>query len=174
MLIEGHAHSVYQESLSAEVMTDNTSFSGRGYTTYGFEVRVFLSGRSKSSARTVVASTIHSSSSLCSLTLLAVTDLLRALQYDPGPDGSIRWAINGSSTWTVHSSAIGPDAAAGIGQRIISEEPMSIVLNLAISFAFQEPEWYVRSTSLSFLPSKLTSRLSRNAGASSSFRRVYL
>ncbi|BGP00855.1 putative Beta-glucan synthesis-associated protein KRE6 (putative) [Rhodotorula toruloides] len=90
--------SVYQESLSAEVMTDNTSFSGRGYTTYGFE-------------------------------------------YDPGPDGSIRWAINGSSTWTVHSSAIGPDAAAGIGQRIISEEPMSIVLNLAISFAFQEPEW---------------------------------
>jgi hypothetical protein len=35
-----HAHSVYQESLSSEVMTDNTSFSGRGYTTYGFEVRL--------------------------------------------------------------------------------------------------------------------------------------
>jgi hypothetical protein len=64
-------------------------------------------------------------------------DFSSVLQYDPGPDGSIRWAINGSSTWTVHSSAIGPDAAAGIGQRLISPEPMSIVLNLAISFAFQ-------------------------------------
>ncbi|TNY23923.1 beta-glucan synthesis-associated protein-domain-containing protein [Rhodotorula diobovata] len=90
--------SINQESLSHEVMTDSTSFSGRGYTSYGFE-------------------------------------------YDPGPDGEIRWAINGSSTWTMRASAIGPDDAAQIGQRLVSEEPMSIVLNLAISYAFQEPQW---------------------------------
>ncbi|BGP45319.1 hypothetical protein JCM10450v2_001137 [Rhodotorula kratochvilovae] len=90
--------SINQESLSYEVMTDDTSYSGRGYTTYGFE-------------------------------------------YDPGPDGAIRWAINGSNTWTLQSSAIGPDPEAQIGQRLISEEPMSIVLNLGISYSFQEPQW---------------------------------
>ncbi|GAA5898575.1 hypothetical protein JCM8208_004704 [Rhodotorula glutinis] len=89
---------ILQESLSHEVMTDSTSFSGRGYTSYGFE-------------------------------------------YDPGADGEIRWAINGSSTWTMRASAIGPDEAAQIEQRLVSEEPMSIVLNLAISYAFQEPQW---------------------------------
>ncbi|GAA5936830.1 hypothetical protein JCM3775_002719 [Rhodotorula graminis] len=89
---------ILQESLSHEVMTDNTSFSGRGYTSYGFE-------------------------------------------YDPGADGEIRWAINGTSTWTMRASAIGPDEAAQIEQRLVSEEPMSIVLNLAISYAFQEPQW---------------------------------
>ncbi|GJN87819.1 hypothetical protein Rhopal_000774-T1 [Rhodotorula paludigena] len=90
--------SIYQESISHEVMADNTSFGGRGYTSYGFE-------------------------------------------YDPGPDGEIRWALNGSSTVTVRSSAMGPDAAAGISQRPIAEEPMSIVLNLGISYSFQQPEW---------------------------------
>ncbi|GAA6015584.1 hypothetical protein JCM10207_008135 [Rhodosporidiobolus poonsookiae] len=92
--------SIYQESMSLEVMTDNTSYSGGqgGYTSYGFE-------------------------------------------YDPGPDGSIRWAINDTHTWTLHSSAIGPSEEAQIGQRIISEEPMSIVLNLGISNSFQQPEW---------------------------------
>ncbi|GEM09336.1 glycoside hydrolase family 16 protein [Rhodotorula toruloides] len=100
-------------------MTDNTSFGGRGYTTYGFE-------------------------------------------YDPGPDGNIRWAINGSSTWTVHSSAIGPDAAAGIGQRIISEEPMSIVLNLMPSRSrFKNRNGTPLSDAAHLdLRSKLTSRLS--------------
>ncbi|GAA5850712.1 hypothetical protein JCM8547_009065 [Rhodosporidiobolus lusitaniae] len=92
--------SVTQESLSLEVMTDSTSYSGGAgtYTSYGFE-------------------------------------------YDPGPDGSIRWAINGTSTWTLHASAIGPSEEAQISQRDISEEPMSIVLNLGISESFQQPEW---------------------------------
>ncbi|GAA6029982.1 hypothetical protein JCM8097_009200 [Rhodosporidiobolus ruineniae] len=90
--------SINQESLSLEVQTDNTSYSGRGYTSYGFE-------------------------------------------YDPGRDGSIRWAINGTNTWTMHASAIGPSEEAQIDQRPVSEEPMAIVLNLAISMAFQEPQW---------------------------------
>lgn len=50
--------------------------------------------------------------------------MFRVPQYDPGPDGEIRWALNGSSTVTVRSSAMGPDAAAGISQRPIAEEPM--------------------------------------------------
>lgn len=55
-------------------------------------------------------------------------------QYDPGPDGEIRWAINGSSTWTMRASAIGPDDAAQIGQRLVSEEPM---VRLSRSTSFQ-------------------------------------
>ncbi|GAA5903037.1 hypothetical protein JCM6882_009675 [Rhodosporidiobolus microsporus] len=90
--------SINQESLSLEVQTDNTSYSGRGYTSYGFE-------------------------------------------YDTGRDGSIRWAINGTQTWTMHSSAIGPSEEAQIDQRVVSEEPMSIVLNLGISDSFQQPNW---------------------------------
>ncbi|GAA5974160.1 hypothetical protein JCM11641_003473 [Rhodosporidiobolus odoratus] len=90
--------SVYQESLSLEVQTDDTSYSGRGYTSYGFE-------------------------------------------YDPGTDGHITWAINGTQTWTLHSSAIGPSEEAQISQRPISKEPMYIILNLGISESFQQPEW---------------------------------
>lgn len=62
-------------------------------------------------------------------------------EYDPGPNGRITWAMNATPTWQLNAEAIGPNAAAGIGQRLISEEPMSIVLNLAISEKFQPPEW---------------------------------
>lgn len=62
-------------------------------------------------------------------------------EYDPGPAGRITWAVNETATWRLNANAMGPNADAGIGQRIVSEEPMSINLNLAISNAFQTPEW---------------------------------
>ncbi|KDE08956.1 hypothetical protein MVLG_01046 [Microbotryum lychnidis-dioicae p1A1 Lamole] len=62
-------------------------------------------------------------------------------EYTTGPDGFITWAVNDTATWTINAAAIGPNAEAGIGQRLISEEPMSIMLNLAISDKFQPPEW---------------------------------
>ncbi|ORY55166.1 family 16 glycoside hydrolase [Leucosporidium creatinivorum] len=89
---------VTQESMSLNTLTDDTSFDGAGYTSYGYE-------------------------------------------YDPGPNGRITWAINGSQTWELNASAMGPDEEAQIGQRLVSEEPMYITLNLAISMKFQEPQW---------------------------------
>ncbi|GAA5855826.1 hypothetical protein JCM8547_000376 [Rhodosporidiobolus lusitaniae] len=90
--------SISQESASLNTITDNTSFDGKGYTTYGYE-------------------------------------------YDPGSDGRITWAINGSQTWQLNANAFPPNSETEIGQRNIAEEPMYIVLNLAISTKFQEPQW---------------------------------
>ncbi|GAA5943225.1 uncharacterized protein JCM15063_005298 [Sporobolomyces koalae] len=65
-------------------------------------------------------------------------------EYDPSEGdtaGHIQWAINGTETWRLNDNAMGPDSAAQIGQRKVSVEPMTINLNLAISFKFQTPEW---------------------------------
>lgn len=45
-------------------------------------------------------------------------------EYDPGPAGRITWAMNKTATWQLNAAAIGPNAPAGISQRLISEEPM--------------------------------------------------
>ncbi|GAA6014692.1 hypothetical protein JCM11491_000195 [Sporobolomyces phaffii] len=62
-------------------------------------------------------------------------------EYEPGPTGRITWFVNETSSWRILASAIGPNADVQIGQRLISEEPMSITINLAISNAFQPPNW---------------------------------
>ncbi|GAA5969770.1 hypothetical protein JCM21900_004194 [Sporobolomyces salmonicolor] len=62
-------------------------------------------------------------------------------EYDPGPDGRITWSINSNPTWELSATAIPPNELTQIGQRLISEEPMAIMLNLAISTKFQYPEW---------------------------------
>ncbi|KAL8287313.1 hypothetical protein RQP46_003765 [Phenoliferia psychrophenolica] len=54
-------------------------------------------------------------------------------EYVPGDSGKITWAINGTHTWQINASAMGPDSETEIGQRFISNEPMSVVFNLAIS-----------------------------------------
>lgn len=79
--------------MSVEVQTDDTSFEGAGYTSYGFE-------------------------------------------YEPSEGntaGHVQWAINGTETWRINDSAMGPSEAAQIGQRKVSVEPMYINLNLAMS-----------------------------------------
>jgi len=59
-------------------------------------------------------------------------------EYHPDREnGYITWQANGQPAWTITSSAIGPDADAQISNRLISEEPMSIVLNFGFSNAFQ-------------------------------------
>lgn len=50
----------------------------------------------------------------------------------------ITWQVDGQKTHTVKATAVGPDPlpdGSGVGQRLIPEEPMSIVLNLGISSA---------------------------------------
>jgi len=51
--------------------------------------------------------------------------------------GYITWSVGNTKTWTLHASAIGPDADTGVQQRLIAEEPMSIVLNFGMSPGFQ-------------------------------------
>ncbi|KAM0753117.1 family 16 glycoside hydrolase [Meredithblackwellia eburnea MCA 4105] len=62
-------------------------------------------------------------------------------EYVPGPNGRITWAMNGTQTWQLNADAIGPNSDSMVAQRLISEEPMYINLNLAISTKFQYPEW---------------------------------
>ncbi|BGP57188.1 hypothetical protein JCM8202v2_004828 [Rhodotorula sphaerocarpa] len=53
-------------------------------------------------------------------------------------DGYITWYATGEPAWTLTAGAVGPNPRTQIGQRLISEEPMSIVLNLGISTSFQQ------------------------------------
>ncbi|KAM0754664.1 beta-glucan synthesis-associated [Meredithblackwellia eburnea MCA 4105] len=62
-------------------------------------------------------------------------------EYQTGGDGHITWAMNGTQTWQLNADAMGPNSETQISQRLVSEEPMYIVLNLAISLSFQQPEW---------------------------------
>ncbi|WWC88891.1 uncharacterized protein L201_003806 [Kwoniella dendrophila CBS 6074] len=51
--------------------------------------------------------------------------------------GHITWVADGAKTWTVHPAAVGPSKSMGIGQRIIPEEPMSMIINFGMSNGFQ-------------------------------------
>ncbi|KAF5369541.1 hypothetical protein D9758_002593 [Tetrapyrgos nigripes] len=55
--------------------------------------------------------------------------------------GFITWFSNGEKTWHLPASAIGPDSSTQISQRLISEEPMYIVLNLGLSPTFQQQDY---------------------------------
>lgn len=63
-------------------------------------------------------------------------------EYQPRqyrPDGSvarggyISWYLGGELTWHMTDGALAPDAATPVGQRLIPEEPMAIVIELAAS-----------------------------------------
>ncbi|CAG8504755.1 9443_t:CDS:2, partial [Dentiscutata heterogama] len=53
-----------------------------------------------------------------------------AFEYEPGSDGYISWFIGDQLTWGMNASAVGPNKMNGIGQRIISEEPMAFRKNI--------------------------------------------
>ena len=56
------------------------------------------------------------------------------IQYSSSyEDGYITWLAGGEPSWTLYHSAYEPDPKAKIGQRLIATEPMSIVLNVAMS-----------------------------------------
>ena len=68
-------------------------------------------------------------------------------------EGYVHWVADGHSSHRMGAGAVGPDqgeGGSGVGQRLIPEEPMSIVLNLAISESFQT----VDTTSMTF-PSEM-------------------
>ncbi|CDU23435.1 related to SKN1-protein involved in sphingolipid biosynthesis [Sporisorium scitamineum] len=51
--------------------------------------------------------------------------------------GSITWYIAGKPTWSIIGAAMPANPPMDIGQRIISVEPMSIIMNLGMSPTFQ-------------------------------------
>ncbi|QSL65604.1 hypothetical protein MERGE_002917 [Pneumocystis wakefieldiae] len=61
------------------------------------------------------------------------------LEYKPGKKGYIEWFIGDQVTWKMKSESVGPNG--NIGQRLISEEPMAIIINLALSETFSKIEW---------------------------------
>lgn len=57
-----------------------------------------------------------------------------AFEYQTGLDGFITWYVGNSQTWTMEAASLGPNG--NIGQRTISEEPMTIIMNLGMSSSF--------------------------------------
>ena len=52
----------------------------------------------------------------------------------PGKSGNLVWAIGDQPTWKLDSRSIGPNG--NVGQRVIPQEPMSLVMNFGMSTGF--------------------------------------
>ncbi|KAH9965331.1 beta-glucan synthesis-associated [Russula dissimulans] len=65
-------------------------------------------------------------------------------------DGFITWSMDNTPTIRMGASAIGPDQATDISQRLISEEPMAIYLNVAMS-----PNWQTIDLSTMIFPAEM-------------------
>ncbi|KAK1225405.1 hypothetical protein PQX77_011654 [Marasmius sp. AFHP31] len=52
-------------------------------------------------------------------------------------DGYIVWYSHGKETWKLDAAAVGPDSRSMVSQRLIPEEPMSLILNFGIAEGFQ-------------------------------------
>lgn len=64
-----------------------------------------------------------------------------AFEYVPGTGSSsmIQWYVGGEPLWKLQAAALGPNG--NIGSRPISEEPMSIIMNLGLSDSFAYIDW---------------------------------
>ncbi|KAJ1980528.1 hypothetical protein H4R35_001083 [Dimargaris xerosporica] len=60
--------------------------------------------------------------------------------YTPGPNGNVTWFVGDKPTWSITSEVVGPNSMSGVGQRTVAEEPMYIILNLAMSEGFSPVE----------------------------------
>ncbi|KAK9692470.1 hypothetical protein K7432_014319 [Basidiobolus ranarum] len=56
-----------------------------------------------------------------------------SFEYVPGAEGYIIWRINDKDIWRLDAGALGPDLLSKTAQRLISEEPMSIIMNVGMS-----------------------------------------
>ena len=55
-------------------------------------------------------------------------------EYTPGETGDIHWFVGDTHTWHLDSRAVGPNG--NIGQRVIPQEPMALVMNFGMSMSF--------------------------------------
>ncbi|KAI9297155.1 beta-glucan synthesis-associated [Neoconidiobolus thromboides FSU 785] len=61
-----------------------------------------------------------------------------SVEYEPGDDGYITWLIDNKPTWTIKASAIAANKDSKVDKRLIPEEPMYLILNLALAEGFSE------------------------------------
>ncbi|KKY27444.1 putative betaglucan synthetase [Phaeomoniella chlamydospora] len=57
-----------------------------------------------------------------------------AFEYEPGPSGWVRWFVGEDYTWHMDAKSVGPNG--NIGQRVVSEEPMALIMNFGMSTSF--------------------------------------
>ena len=57
-----------------------------------------------------------------------------AFEYEPGGSGYVTWFVGDQYTWHMTADAIGPNG--NIGQRVIAQEPMAMILNFGMSTGF--------------------------------------
>ncbi|WVQ82374.1 hypothetical protein IAT38_004502 [Cryptococcus sp. DSM 104549] len=66
-------------------------------------------------------------------------------EYQAFPDerdkGYITWYADNKTSWTMYADAVAPNSKTEVGRRIIPEEPMAIVFNLAMSNNFQNVDF---------------------------------
>ncbi|KAI5296667.1 hypothetical protein KEM52_002072 [Ascosphaera acerosa] len=61
-----------------------------------------------------------------------------AFEYTPGAKGEVTWFVGRDPTWKLSAQALRPNG--NVGQRIIPEEPMSVIVNFGMSASFAEIE----------------------------------
>jgi beta-glucanase (GH16 family) len=57
-------------------------------------------------------------------------------EYEPGAKGKVAWFVGDTYTWTMDTRAT--RANGNIGQRVLPEEPMSIIMNFGLSNSFAQ------------------------------------
>ena len=57
-------------------------------------------------------------------------------EYNPGPTGDITWFVGDDYTWHMDHRAVRPNG--NIGQRVVPEEPMALVMNFGMSNSFAQ------------------------------------
>ena len=57
-----------------------------------------------------------------------------AFEYEPGASGYATWFVGKEQTWKLDPRALGPNG--NIGQRVLPQEPMAMVLNFGMSNGF--------------------------------------
>ncbi|KAI9596758.1 beta-glucan synthesis-associated [Syncephalis fuscata] len=62
--------------------------------------------------------------------------LTYAMKYEPGPSGQATWWVDNNKKWSFSAQAVGPNSRSRIGQRVVSEEPMYLLMNVAMSDTF--------------------------------------
>ncbi|TRM64168.1 glycoside hydrolase family 16 protein [Schizophyllum amplum] len=60
---------------------------------------------------------------------------------DNRDDGYMTWFVNGEKTWTLTAASIGGDSEIDMSGRLISEEPMYMIINLGMAPSFQQQDF---------------------------------
>lgn len=55
-------------------------------------------------------------------------------EYSPGDDGYVTWNVGDVKTWKVVANAVGPNG--NVGQRVMPEEPLALIVNFGMSSGF--------------------------------------